>query len=379
MNEPKIGEFEKFIDLLMDAETAPEGYSPWLIPCKPEGKAPDTTISWKAPQSRLTPAEAKKRLKNQWGNVGIAGKPDDRLILLDIDDPSIEDELKPTLKIRSRSRSGTHAIYWADPEDEALPANIPTEKGELRSSDQYVVAPGSYVPCTEEELEEKVEEGEITEEQKEEILEDPDRGYYTIDKPRKIAPVTLEELPDIFEKQYRKSQDTKENDREDYTPEQISSGGDHSALYDLEITDLTSRGLTDRDPHPIHNSTTGANWSISQGVGHCWRHTVSLNALQFLCVEAGLFTCLEAGTPHTGSSAGPSEVKGNDEAIWVAWKHAKENGYIPEDDPVPVRAMWHIARKHEIGDPENHPPEGESKKLPLKTYKEVLELIEEKY
>jgi len=32
---------------------------------------------------------------------------------------------------------------------------------------------------------------------------------------------------------------------------------------------LTGRGLTDRDPHPLHASETGKNWSIGQGVGQC--------------------------------------------------------------------------------------------------------------
>ena len=65
-------------------------------------------------------------------------------------------------------------------------------------------------------------------------------------------------------------------------------------------------------------------------------------------------TCLEAGTPHKNSSAGSSKVTGNDEAIWEAWLHAKKNGYIPEDDSVPIRAIHHIARKEGIADPDEY-------------------------
>lgn len=380
MKDTKPGQFLEFMDRLLDSKNVSEGYKPFIFPVQQGNKAPSTNISWKAPQSRLSIPEARKRLAGNHGNVGIAGRPEDRLILLDIDDPSIEDELKETLKIRSRSRSGTHAIYWADPEDEALPCNIPTDKGELRSSDQYVVAPGSYVPVTDSELETKVEEGEISEQEKQEIQEDPFRGFYTLDNDKDIAEITLEELPDVFQKHYEQGQETETNEEdEDFDADRIDSDKDHSALYDLEITDLTGRGLSSRDPHPLHPSETGKNWSIGDGVGHCWRHLVSLNALQFLCVESGYMTCLEAGSPHKsskdkqGCAAGASAVKGNDEAIWKAWLQAKKNRYIPEDDPIPVKAIHHIARKHDIADPNKF---GD---LSSKQWNKVLKTVEVNY
>jgi len=374
MPSTKPGQFKAFVNHLMD--DAPEGYTPWLFPVQEESKAPSTSISWKAKQSRYTIPEAMRRLREGFGNVGIAGKPDDQLILLDVDDPSILDEVKDTLKIRSRSRGtdedpAIHAIYWADPEDDKLPCNIPTDKGEIRSSDQYVVAPGSFVPCTEEELEDKVEEGEITENDKEEILQDEFRGYYTVYEEKEIAEITFDELPEIFKESYRDDDDEDNSSKEDYSPEQIKDDGEGSALFELTISDLTARGFDARDPHPLHNSETGANFCLSSGVGHCWRHLVSLNALQFLCVESGYLTCLEAGSPHHNSSAGPSKIIGNDEAIWEAWKHAKKNGYIPEDDPIPVKALHHIARKYDIYEPED----GEI--IPKFYYKKTLDRVED--
>lgn len=364
-------EFQKFIQKIMNPKTAPKGYTPWLIPCKEKGKDPDTRISWKAQKSRLTPAEATRRLKNNWGNVGISGRDDDRLILLDIDDPSIEDELKETLKIRSRSRVGTHAIYWADPDDDNLPANIPTEKGELRTDDQYVVAPGSYVPCKESELKKKRAAGELSREQVQQVMNDENRGYYTLDNDKEIATISFDELPEIFQEQYKERNKREEealNRETDFEPEQVE-GEDKSALFELSITDLTGRGLSSRDPHPLHVSDTGANWVISQGLGHCWRHEVSLNALQYLCVEAGYLSCHEAGTPHNGHG---SEVIGNDEAIWTAWLHAKKEGYIPEDDPVPTRALKYIAKKHNVYN-------GKEELLPRNAYNKAIEIVEEKY
>lgn len=370
--KPKPKEFTQFMEKLMNPETAPKGYKPWLLPVKKKGKDPDTRISWKAEKSRLTPAEAKRRLKHNYGNVGLSGRRDDRLILLDIDDPSIEDQLKPTLKIRSRSRVGTHAIYWAHPEDDKLPANIPTEKGELRTDDQYVVAPGSYVPCTESELNEKRAEGEINREQKQRVLNDEDRGYYTLDNDKEIATIKFEELPQVFQQEYENRQQREEealNKETDFEPEEVKAK-DKSALFELTITDLTSRGLDGRDPHPLHASSTGANWSINDGVGHCWRHEVSLNALQFLCVESGYLNCHEAGTPHKGHG---SAVIGNYEAIWEAWLHAKKTGYIPEDDPVPTKALKYIAKKHDVCDPSG------MDLLPTNAYNKTIEIVEEKY
>lgn len=379
MSETHPDEFMEFIDRLMNPSQAPAGYTPWLIPCKKNGKDPETRISWKAEQSRLTPAEAKQRLQHNWGNVGVAGRPGDRLILLDIDDPAIEDEIKDTLRIRSRSRIGTHAIYWAHPNDDKLPCNIPTEKGELRSSDQYVVAPGSYVPCTEDELTAKVEDGEITEATKETVLNDPDRGYYTLANDREISWLRFEELPEVFQEQYNDKEDEADWEEERYEPGQIESDGNQSALFDLEITDLTGRGFTGRDPHPLHTSETGANWCVKGGLGHCWRHLVSLNAIQFICVEAGYMSCLEAGSPHHNSSASSSGIRGDDQAIWVAWKHAKQHNYIPDDDPIPTRGLCHIARKHDLCDEEVIPDRGSDELLPKKIYEEAVEIVRYNY
>jgi putative DNA primase/helicase len=239
-----------------------------------------------------------------------------------------------------------------------------------------VVAPGSYVPVTEDGLKEKIEAGEITEQQKQDVLNDPDRGYYTLDNDKEIAQIRFEELPEVFREQYNDSDENSnesEGGQEEYERRKKQNSGNQSVLFDLEITDLTGRGFKGRDAHPLHPSGTGANWSISKGVGHCWRHLVSLNAIQYLCVEAGYLTCLEAGSPHYNSNTAGSEVTGSDEAIWVAWKQAKETNCIPEDDPIPTRAMKHIARKHDVAQFDD------DRLLTTKSYNRVLEIVEEEY
>jgi len=376
-------ELKKFLGKLMDS--APKGYTPWLFPVQKNSKAPGVGkgVSWKESEGFLNQRQAIRRLEHNQGNVGISGRRDDRLILVDIDDSSIEDELKPTLKIRSRSRTGTHAIYWAHPEDEKLPCNIPTDKGEVRSSDQYVVAPGSYVPCRKTELEGKVEEGEITEKQKEMVMNDPKRGYYTLDNDKEITTIKFEELPKVFRKKIKKDEkkrkEIEELKKKRKTFEPKKSNNEHSALFDLDIKDVIPvYDFNKRNPHPLHNSDTGKNFSVSdKGVAHCWRHLVSLNAIQYLVVESGYMSCEEAGTGHNNSQgrrdAGPSYIIGDDGAIFHAWRQAKINGQIPKEDPVPVRGMHYIARKHDL----YNPKEGE--KLPWGVYNKVLKIIEEEY
>lgn len=377
MSSTKRMEFAKFHKKLM--ERAPENYTPWYFPVVKEGKAPDVKISWKSEPARIDRVKADERL-SQGLNVGISGRKNDNLILVDIDDPSIESELKPTLKIRSRSRIGTHAIYWADPKDKILPTNIPTEKGEIRSSDQYVVAPGSYVPCTKEELTKKVEEGEITEEDKEQVLNDPDCGRYTLDNDKDIRKIKFKELPEVFRNTYRKSKQKTEEIKERRKQQKkktIDSNNDHSALFDLTIEDVAPITQDKREPHPIHNSETGMNWSISNGLGHCWRHLVSLNAIQYLCVDCNYLSCQEAGSPHHNSNAGPSEVIDNDEAIWRAWIYAKKQGYIPKDDKAPIKAIKYVIKNQGWTDDKGKIPKDKYDRIPPNYWNAALDYIKE--
>jgi len=66
-------------------------------------------------------------------------------------------------------------------------------------------------------------------------------------------------------------------------------------------------------------------------------------------------------------------VTGDNGAVFHAWKYAKEKGYIPKNDPIPVRAMNYIAVKHGICEP----VEGEM--LPRWAYNRVIDIVEGKY
>lgn len=355
---PRIDEFQRFINLLL--ANAPANYTPWLIRLKPQTKVPVAGISWKNPEARLTIEEAVAWME-KGGNVGIAGMQNDQLVNMDADGGIIpSSEIKPTLMVRTRSRVGLHAFYWS--ENPKIP-NIPTDDaGEVRSSAQYVVAAGSYV--TTDSL--TVPENERAK-----------TGYYTLENTLPVATITFAELPKVFRETYEKANVKPEVIPVKFDPKKTT--GKHSALYELTAYDICLREgkptqSTERWGSIFHDSDTEANMSLSnRDLLQCWRHNRSFNALQALVVLSGYMSCNEAGSPHKGAGGGSSNVIGNDGAIWYAWLYAKTHGYIPIDDPIPVRAMHYIAEKH------LHFKAAKDKPLPPSIYRRVLKIVEDEY
>jgi len=348
-------EFKKFIRFLL--ANAPTNYKPHLFRCEKDGKAPKLEYgSWKDRQQRIGSKKGLWWLKNE-GNVGIAGMPDDPLINVDIDDEEATEkqDLKPTLMARSRSRTGIHAWYFSN---DNIP-NIPTDDaGEVRAKGQYVIAPGSYAYC-----EKDVENA----------------GHYTVEEGRPVSWIDLEDLPVVFRERVRERKEEKklEHKKVDFNPK--NAEGEYSTLYDISARDVVAREggstkPTDRWTALFHDSITEMNMSLSrEGLLHCWRHEVSLNGLQAMTVLSGYMSCMEAGSPHRGSNTGTSKVIGDDGAIFNAWKYAKEEGYVSEEDSIPVRALDYIAKKHDICDPSKF------EILPRWAYNKVLEIVEEEY
>jgi len=374
MIKTKPSEFKKFHKILMS--NAPEGYIPWYFPVVKNNKAPDGLAvakrasrdckekkgNWKASWARLSYEEAVERLR-QGDNVGISGRKEDPLIIIDIDNWDYRNMMPDTLTIRSRKRCGFHGYCWKDSTCNKLPLNIPTEFGEIRSSDQYVVAPGSYCVTNRTDIEEE----NIPDEIKKILKEDKRLGLYTIEKEKQMITISFDGLPVFFKEQYNK-----EKEKPEMKSEMIKPTGKHSALFDLTMENIISIALNKREPHPLHKSDTGMNFSIANGLAHCWRHLVSLNAIQFLVVKSGYMNCQDAGTGHKGSGAGSSSVINDDGAIFWAWYQAKKDNLIPLDDPIPIKAMKYIAKKHKLIDEDYDI-------LPKEIFMKVIEIVEEKY
>ncbi|AFH22642.1 DNA primase [environmental Halophage eHP-31] len=375
MSDPRPKQLIEFLDLL--TEHAPAGYEPWLFRVEAGTKAPDRSYgSWKDDNARLSKAEAVHWMEDG-GNVGIAGRPDDPLINVDIDDEdkTTADDLKETLTARSRSRTGSHAWYF-EAENAEIP-NIPTDDaGEVRANWQYVVAPGSYVETDPEEVP---------------ADERDDAGYYTIENAVPVTSLRYEELPGVFQQadqpdtgDVELADDTTAGPVGDVTVDEPSNGRDsESALFEITARDVAQKeggrtDTSDRWAAIFHDSETGKNMSLSnKGLLHCWRHEVALNGLQALCVLSEYRgDCADVGTPHQHSGAGQSCLKADEgEHIWFAWKYAKQNGYIPSDDPVPYSALKYLCRTRDLC-AVTELPSGEDGSIPAYAYDAALSSIE---
>lgn len=355
---PRVADFIDFIKLLGQSST--DDYSPWLIRVNAGGKDPISGVSWKEPEGKLSIYQAIDYMRHG-GNIGIAGTTHDNLVNMDCDGGIIkENEVKPTLMVKTRSRIGLHAFYWNV--DSPKIANIPTDDaGEVRSLWQFVVCAGSYAetdPMTVPEAERE------------------NAGYYTIHNPQAPTTLTYTELPTVFREVHEKVKAAPTRIPSNFDPKKAT--GTHSALFDITAYDVCLRegGNTTENERwysIFHDSDTGKNMSFSnEGLIQCWRHNCSFNGLQALTVLSGYMSCNDAGSHHK-NSGGRSLIIGDNGAIFHAWKYAKERGYIPKDDPIPVKALHYIAEKH------LHFKAEKDKPLPPGIYRRVLKIVEEEY
>jgi putative DNA primase/helicase len=336
-----VAEFEKFYDLLMSS--APADYKAWFFPCQPYGKDPaidaikalnwNSHGSWHHISARLTREQCIEHIKRGY-NIGISARDKDPLVIIDIDNERyLSQAPKDTLCVTSRKRCGLHSFCWAG--NDSVKVNIPTENGEVRSNDQYVLSCGSFVPFNLEKPSDTSDEKAMKAWQKEKnaydklsetAKNDAELGYYTIKNPVPPRPITHDELPAFFKE---KDLDNKATDewvklRGQYN---LSGNNRYYDLHQLKMIDIVG-DIKGRVGHPLHESDTDANFSLGDGgiLAHCWRHMVSLNAVQYLCVKAGYAKCEDAGTPH--HKGRESKLKGDKKALDVAYDQAVKDGLI---------------------------------------------------
>lgn len=218
-------------------------------------------------------------------------------------------------------------------------------------------------------------------------MKDPLLGCYTVEKAVPPAVLFFDDLPQIYKDNYGKeqpiaplSQDaTKINEIvQNFTPSK--KGKNYSALFDLKMHDLHIQHAP-RDPHPIHDSEkTGGNFSISNdgSVANCWRCNVSLNAIQFLAAKSGEFgkSCIEVGTKHSIPNRDGTRKRFHKtltpKMIFYAWRQAKIDGHISQDDPIPTKALNYIAVEHKL----INKVDG---RLPKPIYFRALKIVEDDY
>lgn len=143
-----------------------------------------------------------------------------------------------------------------------------------------------------------------------------------------------------------------------------------SAIYEAKLGDVMDVKVGYRGDHPVqhHGDSHSGYFRVYQENGEKrardFKKGINYNALTWLAVESG--------ARHPSRPGGEL----NDEEIWEAWKHAKQQGYIPDDDPVPTSAIWHIAREYDVLPLNAIPDSIDDPKMPATKYNEVLETIE---
>ncbi len=375
MIKTDIKQFTKFHECL--TKDHPE-YTPFYFPLNQNSKDPFEGISWK--QNRATFETACKYLGMGY-NIGIAATDKDKLVLMDKDDIVAVGLTKPTLTTVSRKRFGEHGFYFTDDKvtsdifENSAKQNIATDTyGEIRANWQYVVCAGSFVPVDPNELDDdgikiwdKIPDNEKI-----------NAGKYTVRDASPVNTITYDELPPIFIKcltgkreddlSKRLSSVKKEN-------QPIQNDKNKSALFNLSIEDVTGKMENggQRFPSLFHGSATGANSSIKDGLFHCWRHSVSHSPLTALAVIAGMGECSRLGFAHHGRGSSVLGLK-DGETQFKLWDYAKKTGLIPQDDPIPSKALVWFARHHKICD-EQAIIDGW--KLPTNFYNEAIEKLSE--
>ena len=321
----KISQFEKFYHFLM--KESPKGYTPWFFPCEPNGKDPcpsailkiDQTSkgSWHHLSARLSKEQVITHIKNGY-NIGLSAREGDALIIIDVDSPEyFKDVPTDTLTSQSRKRMGGHLFYWD--KDGSAKINLPTNHGEIRSNNQYVLSCGSYVPFDLENKKDKKAYEELPNKAKDDNL----IGYYTILTSEHPREITFSEVPRFFKDKQEENLEVETEILQTEEKNEYKKEGKYSDLFKLKVSDILGKiPAKKRTSHPLHESDTNANFSLTKDgtLGHCWRHLVSLNAVQYLCIKNGYSKCEDAGTPHKGR--GISKIRGDKKAYEIAYEEA---------------------------------------------------------
>lgn len=321
--EFRIKQFRKFHHFLV--KDSPEGYLPWIFTCAKEGKNPLVGVSWHDEKARLSKEQAIEKIKLGY-NLGISAREGDPLIIGDIDEAEYMDQLPTdTLTSTSRKRSGGHFFGWD--KDGTAKINLPSDYGEMRSNNQYVLAPGSYVPFNLESEKDKKAFDSLPKEAR----EDEFMGYYTVRNAEELKQIAFSDLPEFFKQKESENIEIESEIKQRDELKEFKGEGKYSQLFNLKVSDIIGKiPSSKRKGHPLHESDTDANFSLSKDgcLGHCWRHLGSLNSVQYLCVKVGYSKCEDAGTPHKGR--GLSKIKGDKKALEVAYQEALKMGLIEE-------------------------------------------------
>ena len=145
-----------------------------------------------------------------------------------------------------------------------------------------------------------------------------------------------------------------------------------SALYDLGIREVADLDWGYRGPSPLGHHGESENYFVlveDLGLAYDYKYKKAYTPLTYLLADAG--------------ERDPSRPNGtlDDGEILAAWLHAKHENLLPSDDPIPRRALQHLAREFADWDGdlvEHSTADGETfEGLPTDAYNAALEAVEE--
>lgn len=126
----------------------------------------------------------------------------------------------------------------------------------------------------------------------------------------------------------------------DHDSEPVAREGS-SALWELTLTDVAPVSAGERCNNPLghHGDSEGYYVVAEDGeTAYDFKYDVTYNGLVYVLCEAGV------------RPASDPEGQLSDYEKFQAWKHAKEKGYIAEDDEVPYSALCGVANKRGLVD-----------------------------
>jgi hypothetical protein len=161
--------------------------------------------------------------------------------------------------------------------------------------------------------------------------------------------------------------DAAERDRADPLGDDDSTSNDHSALFDLDIRDVTGLDGDYRGTSPLgHHGESETYFVIieKRDVAYDHKYKAAYTPLTFLLADA--------------NERSPDDPNGrlDDSEVFAAWLHAKQEGIIASDDPIPRRALRHVALEH------GHCESGEIEdgwKFPSDAYDAALDTLTDEY
>jgi len=152
-----------------------------------------------------------------------------------------------------------------------------------------------------------------------------------------------------------------------------------SALWELDITDVVGESSSYRGSNPLghHGDSTDYFVFVDDGDTYAYDHKYKTAYVPL--------TYLLADAPRRLSSRTADDPNGSlaDDHVFAAWIHAKDRGDIPDDDPIPRRALRAMAREatewggdlveHETRDGDTFDA------LPADVYNRALKAVEERH